>query len=54
MTRLTLMTPIGVRVRMTDRPALLEWVPFLIVNSYAKFEVNILSKDRYQKKVDFE
>ena len=34
------MTPMGrTRVRMTDRPALLIWVSFLIVNNYSKFEV---------------
>ena len=39
-------TPLGVRVRMTDRPTLLEWVPILMVNNYSKFAVNIFSKDR--------
>ena len=43
-----------VRVRMiirpTDRSALLEWVPVLIVNDYSKFEVNIFSNDRYFRK----
>ena len=41
----------GVRVRMIDRPtdrsALLEWVPVLIVNDYSKFEVNIFSNEMY-------
>ena len=52
------MTPMGVRVRMTDRwtdrPALLEWVPLLIVNNYSKFEVNIFSIKEILKNVDFE
>ena len=45
-----LMTPQGVRARMTGRPALLKWAPFLIVNNYTKFEENILSKDRDTRK----
>ena len=40
------MTPIGVMVRMTDRPALFECVSFLIVNNHSKCEVNIFSKDK--------
>ena len=39
------MTPMGVRMTEIDRPALLEWVPFLMVNNYSKFEVNIFCKD---------
>ena len=37
LSKLTPMTPMGDRVRMTDRPALLEWIPFLIVKNYSKF-----------------
>ena len=53
------MIPKGVRVRMTDRQtdrlSLLEWVPFLIVNNYSEFEVNIFNKNRAtRKRVDFE
>ena len=40
------MTPVEVRVRIADRPALLEWVPFLIVNNCSKLEVNIFSNER--------
>ena len=40
------MTPMGVKVSMTDKPALLEWISFFILNNYSKFEVNIFGKDR--------
>ena len=43
------MTPMGIRVRMTDRQTDLPYwngFPFFIVNNYSKFEVNIFSKDR--------
>ena len=50
------MTPMGIRVRMTDRQTChIGMGSFFIVNNYSKFEVNIFSKDRdIKKKVDFE
>ena len=44
------MTPKGAMVRMTDRSALLKWVPFLTINNYSKFEINIFSKCRDTRK----
>ena len=45
------MTPMRARIRQTDKSALLERVPFLIVNNYSKFEVNIFSNERNITKI---
>ena len=36
--------------RQTERSDLLEWIPFLAINNYSKFEINIFSKDRDTRK----